>query len=275
MGQYFISQLATQIIMHPYLNIAIKAARSAGNIIVRSMDRLDRIDISTKSGPNDFVTSVDRASEAEIINTIMKAYPDHGILGEESGGHVGTNINEVVWIIDPLDGTMNFVHSFPHFAISIGIQIRGVMEHGVVYNPVTNELFTATKGSGAQLDGRRIRVSDCKTMETALVCTGFSPRRKEEDHNIVMQRLQRVLGECADVRRTGSAALDLAYVAAGRLDGFWESSLGPWDMAAGSLLVREAGGFVGDFNGDEKFLDSGKIIAATTKVYPSLLKLMN
>jgi len=224
--------------MHPYLNTAIKAARSAGNIIVRSMDRLDRIEISTKTGPNDFVTSVDRAAEAEIINIISKAYPDHGILGEESGGQAGTNINEVVWIIDPLDGTMNFVHSFPHFAVSIGVQIRGVMEHGVVYNPVSNELFTATKGSGAQLDGRRIRVSDCQNIDTALICTGFSPRYGKEPHEVVMQRLHSVLTRCADIRRTGSAALDLAYVAAGRLDAFWETCLAPWDMAAGSLLVR-------------------------------------
>lgn len=260
--------------MHPYLNIAIKAARSAGNIIVRSMDRLDRIDISTKTGPNDFVTSVDRAAEEEIIHTIKKAYPDHGILGEESGSQAGTNINDVVWIIDPLDGTMNFVHSFPHFAVSIGVQIRGVVEHGVVYNPVTNELFTATKGSGAQLDGRRIRVSDCQNIDTALICTGFSPRRGKESHEIVMQRLNSVLAHCADIRRTGSAALDLAYVAAGRLDAFWETSLAPWDMAAGSLLVREAGGFVSDFDGTDKFLDSGRIVAATTKVYPGLLSLL-
>jgi myo-inositol-1(or 4)-monophosphatase len=260
--------------MHPYLNIAIKAARSAGNIIVRSMDRLDRIEIASKGAINDFVTSVDRASEAEIIHHIQKAYPDHAILGEETGSHAGSNINDVVWIIDPLDGTLNFVHGFPQFSISIGVQIRGIMEHGVVYNPVSNELFTATRGSGAQLDGRRIRVSDCKTMETALIGTGFAYKRTNETLEIAMARLSAVLEKCGDIRRAGSAALDLAYVAAGRLDGFWEVGLASWDVAAGALLVREAGGFVGDFEGSDKFLDGGKIVAATPKIYPGLLDLL-
>lgn len=260
--------------MHPYLNIAIKAARSAGNIIVRTMDRIDRIEIATKSNLNDLVTSVDRAAEAEIIGQITKAYPDHSILGEESGLTAGDNPNEVVWIIDPLDGTLNFVHGFPHFCVSIGVQIRGVMEHGVVYNPVSNELFTATRGSGAQLDGRRIRVSDCKNINTALIGTGFAYKRTTETIDTCMDRLKKVLGECGDIRRAGSAALDLAYVAAGRLDGFWEVGLAPWDVAAGALLVKEAGGYVGDFEGGENFLEGGKIVAATPKVYAELVALL-
>lgn len=260
--------------MHPYLNTAIKAARAAGTIITRSMDRIDRIEIATKGSMNDFVTSVDRAAEAEIISIIKKAYPDHAILAEESGEQEGTNINDVVWIIDPLDGTLNFIHGFPQFSVSIAVQMRGIIEHGVVYNPVSNELYTATKGSGAQLDGKRIRVSDCKQIETALIGTGFAYKRTSEPLDTCMNRLSKMLEACADIRRAGSAALDLAFVAAGRLDGFYEVGLAPWDVAAGSLLVREAGGFVGDFAGDEKFLQSGKIVAATTRVYPAMLGLL-
>jgi myo-inositol-1(or 4)-monophosphatase len=260
--------------MHPYLNIAIKAARSAGNIIVRSMDRLDRIEIATKSSANDFVTSVDRAAEAEIIQTVQKAYPDHGILGEESGSIDGSNISDVVWIIDPLDGTMNFVHGFPHFCVSIGVQIKGILEHGVVYNPVSNELFTATKGSGAQLDGRRIRVSECKNISTALIATGFPYKNTGDSSDVGLHQLSKVMNSCGDIRCSGSAALHLAYVAAGRLDAFYENGLQSWDMAAGALLVREAGGFVGDFRGEDNFLENKNIVAATTKVYPGLLELL-
>lgn len=260
--------------MHPYLNIAIKAARSAGNMIARSIDRIDRIEISTKANANDFVTSVDRSAEAEIINIIKKAYPDHGFLGEETGSHAGTNINQVVWIIDPLDGTLNFVHGFPQVSVSIAVQVRGVVEHGVVYNPINNELFHASKGSGAQLDDRRIRVSDCKNMETALIGCGFAYKRTNETIETVTGRLKAVLEQCGDLRRAGSAALDLAYVAAGRLDGFWEVGLGAWDVAAGALLVREAGGFVGDFNGEDQFIDKGKIIAGNPKIYPVLLDII-
>lgn len=261
--------------MHPYLNIAIKAARSAGNLMVRAMDRMERVEIESKGAANDFVTSVDRAAEAEILYHIKKAYPDHGVLAEESGLQEGTNINNVVWIIDPIDGTLNYIHGIPHFCISIGIQIRGVMEHGLVYNPVSNELFTATKGSGAQLDGRRIRVSECKNIETALIGTGFAYKRTSESIDTCMGRFTTVLDKCSDIRRAGSAALDLAYVAAGRLDGFWEIGLSPWDVAAGALLVREAGGFVGDFKGNDSFLDAGQIVAGTPKVYPALLELLS
>lgn len=261
--------------MHPYLNTAIKAARSAGQIIARAADRIDRVEISTKQVPNDFVTSVDKASELEIINTIKKAYPDHGILAEESGAQAGTNINQVVWIIDPLDGTLNFIHGFPQFSVSIAVQIRGVVEHGVVYNPLSGELFTATKGSGAQLNDRRIRVSECKNFANALIGTGFAFRLSKEPIEVPIKRLHNVLAECGDIRRAGSAALDLAFVAAGRLDGYWEVGLKAWDVAAGALLVREAGGFVTDFAGTDKFLDDAHVVAGTTKVQPILLDLVN
>jgi myo-inositol-1(or 4)-monophosphatase len=260
--------------MHPYLNTAIKAARSAGNIIARSMDRIDRIEIESKKNANDLVTSIDKASEAEIIGIINKAYPDHGILGEESGSQAGSNAQQVVWIIDPLDGTLNFVHGFPHFSISIAVQIRGVVEHGVVYNPVTNELFTATKGSGAQLNEHRIRVSNCKEMGVALVGAGFAYKRTNESLDVSMQRVKDVMEVCGDMRRSGSAALDLAYVAAGRMDGFWEVGLAPWDVAAGALMVKEAGGYVSDFAGSDKFLDSGTIVCGTPKVYAGLYDIL-
>lgn len=260
--------------MHPYLNTAIKAARSAGNIIARSSDRLDRIEIASKGAPNDFVTSVDRAAEAEIIAIVKKAYPDHGFLGEETGAADGTNINQVVWIIDPLDGTLNFIHGLPYFCVSIAVQMRGVVEHAVVYNPINGELFTATRGSGAQLDGKRIRVSDCKGIDTALVGSGFAYKRTNESIDVCMKRIANVLAHGSDLRHGGACALDLAFVAAGRLDGFWETGLGPWDVAAGALLVREAGGFVSDLAGTDQFITNGRIVAATTKVYPKLFELL-
>lgn len=259
--------------MHAYLNTAIKAARSAGQIIARAADRIDRIEVATKSNINDLVTSIDRASEAEIISVIKKAYPDHSILGEESGSILGTNINDVLWIIDPLDGTLNFVHGFPHFCVSIGVQIRGVMEHGVVYDPIANELFTASKGSGAQLNDHRIRVSDCKNFATSLIGAGFPSKRESID--VGMKRMRDVLEQCGDLRRAGAAALDLAYVAAGRLDGFWETGLGAWDMAAGALLVREAGGFVSDISATDKYLETGSIVAGTPKIQPILLNIFS
>lgn len=260
--------------MHPYLNTAIKAARSAGTIMVRAFDRPDKLEIANKGAPNDYVSNVDKAAEAEIIYHIKKAYPDHGILAEESGAQQGTNPNDVIWIIDPLDGTFNYIHGIPHFCVSIGIQIRGVMEHGLVYNPISNELFSATKGAGAQLDDKRIRVSDCKGIETAVIGTGFAYKRTNDTLENSMRRVSAVLEKAADLRRFGSAALDLAYVAAGRFDGFWETGLAPWDMAAGALIVREAGGFVGDFKGDDKFLETGQIVAGTPKVYPTLLNML-
>lgn len=259
--------------MHPYLNIAIKAARSAGQIIARNVDRIDRLAIDTKKHANDLVTSVDKACEAEIINIVRKAYPDHGFLAEESGETSGTNVNQVIWIIDPLDGTLNFVHGVPHFCVSIAVQAKGIVEHGVIYNPITDELFCATKGSGAQLNDRRIRVSECKNIGTALICTGFAFRMSGESIETSIARVGNVLQHCGDLRRTGSAALDLAYVAAGRFDGYWEVGLNAWDVAAGALLVREAGGFVADFAGTDQFIDSKSILAASPKVFPQLLEL--
>lgn len=257
--------------MHPYLNIAIKAARSAGQIIARSVDRIDRLEIATKKNANDLVTSVDTASEAEIIHTIKKAYPDHSILGEESGViESPNNINQVVWIIDPLDGTLNFVHGVPQFCVSIAVQVKGVVEHGVIYNPISDELFTATKGAGAALNDRRIRVSECKNIGTALIGTGFAFRMSGEPIDTAVHRVRNVLEQCGDLRRLGSAALDLAFVAAGRLDGYWEAGLNAWDVAAGALMVREAGGFVTDFAGTDKFIESRTIVAGTPKVFPRL-----
>lgn len=260
--------------MHPYLNTAIKAARSAGNIIARAMDRTDRLEIAAKKNLNDLVTNIDKAAEAEIISIIKKAYPDHGVFGEESGMQESTNINQVMWIIDPLDGTLNFVHGFPQFSVSIAVQVKGVIEHGVVFNPINGELFTATKGSGAQLNDRRIRVSDCKDISTALIGTGFAYKRTNESIDVCMQRVRNVMEVCGDIRRAGSAALDLAYVAAGRLDGFWEVGLDAWDVAAGALLVKEAGGFVSDFAGSDKYLDSGTIVVGSPKIYAGLSEIL-
>ncbi len=260
--------------MHPYLNTAVKAARSAGKIIAQAMDRIDRIEIATKGTHNNYVTSVDRACEAEIIDIIKTAYPDHGILGEESGSIEGTNPQQVVWIIDPLDGTTNFVHGFPQFCVSIGVQIKGVMEHGVIYNPINNELFTASKGAGAQLDGRRIRVAECKDLKAALLGTGFAYEKTPEKIAAGLKRLGNILPHCSDVRRAGSAALDLAFVAAGRMDGYWEQGLKPWDCAAGALMVREAGGFVSDFAGKDQYLETGTIVAGSPKIYAALMELL-
>lgn len=260
--------------MHPYLNIAVAAARSAGRIIAQAADRTDRLDVATKTAPNDLVTNIDKAAEAEIITHIQKAYPDHGILGEENGEIAGGTDNEVVWIIDPIDGTYNFVHGYPYFCVSIGVQVRGIMHHAVVYNPVSNELFTATKGSGAQRDGRRIRVSTCTSLDRALVSPAFAYKRANESFDACMARWQRVLGKVANMRRGGAAALDLAYLAAGRIDAMWEGGLGPWDMAAGALLVREAGGFVTDLNGEDKFMESGSLVAGTPKIFTEFLGLL-
>lgn len=265
--------------MHPQLNIAISAARSAGKIITRAIDNPSKIEVSLKSGNNDYVTSIDQAAEREIIKVVSKAYPSHIILGEESSSDsvdYGSTINsnECVWIIDPLDGTMNFVHGIPHFAVSIAVMLKGVLIHGVVYDPIRDELFTASKGSGAQLNGRKIRVSACRGLEHALLSTGFAYKRKEAENAKFMQTFTNLLRGCADMRRAGAAALDLAYVAAGRLDGFWETNLQPWDTAAGALLVREAGGMVGSFSGDtdNNFLTTGEIIAASPKVFPTMVQ---
>jgi len=262
--------------MHPMLNIAVKAARRAGSIINRAA--LDRTQLEIRSKrANDFVTQVDRAAETAVIDIIRQAYPDHAILGEESGalegrpgGRNASAKDEYRWIIDPLDGTTNYIHGFPQYCVAIGLQHRGVIEHGVIYDPAKNELFTASRGRGAFLDDRRIRVTKCASLKDALVGTGF-PFKELPRLDFYCRQLKEVMQTASGVRRTGSAALDLAYVAAGRLDGFWELGLSPWDVAAGALLVQEAGGLVGDLAGDAGYLEGGEIAAATPKVFPQLL----
>ena len=255
--------------MHPMLNIAVKAARRAGSIIERAAVSGVPLDVRAKRA-NDFVTQVDRAAEEAVIDVVRKAYPDHAILAEESGERKGTAA-EYCWIIDPLDGTTNFIHGFPQYCVSIAVQHAGKAAHAVVYDPGKNELFTASRGRGAYLNERRIRVSRCRRLEDALVGTGF-PFRELSRLEPYMKQLGRMMGSCAGVRRAGAAALDLAYVAAARLDAFWEMGLSPWDMAAGALLIQEAGGLVGDFSGDAGYLESGDIAAGTPKVFTELLQ---
>jgi myo-inositol-1(or 4)-monophosphatase len=251
------------------LNIAVRAARRAGSIINRAaLDGGGGLKVTSKRA-KDFVTQVDQAAEQAIIDIARKAYPEHGILAEESGASEGHA--EFVWIIDPLDGTTNFIHGFPQYCVSIGIQQRGALTHAVIYDPVRNELFTASKGRGAFLNDRRIRVSTLTKFGDALVGTGF-PFKELERLDLYTRQLQTMMKTCAGVRRAGAAALDLAYVACGRLDAFWELGLSPWDMAAGALLIQEAGGLVGDLKGDQGFMDSGDIAAATPKVFTALLE---
>jgi myo-inositol-1(or 4)-monophosphatase len=257
--------------MQPLLHIAVNAARLAGDIIVRHSDNVDRIQVTAK-GPNEYFTDVDILAEQIIIKTILKAYPDHGILAEESGVHNGDA--DCVWIIDPLDGTTNFLHGFPSYAISIAVKIKNRIEHGVVYDPIRHECFSASRGRGAQLNDRRIRVSKVTQLQDALLGAGFPFRNPKlaEQH---FPTIQALFGKCAGVRRTGSAALDLAYVASGRLDGFWRFDLRPWDMAAASLLIKEAGGLIGDIHGGEDYLRLGNIVAGNPKIFKALLQIIN
>jgi myo-inositol-1(or 4)-monophosphatase len=252
--------------MQPLLNIAVRAARRAGDIIVRAMPRLDSIEIHSK-GRNDFVTDVDRSAEADIIETIRRLHPDHAFLAEESGAN---GSGDVVWIIDPLDGTTNFMHGFPTFAVSIACQIRGRLEHAVVFDVMRQELFTASRGEGAQLEGRKIRVSKQVTLEGALIATGFPFRADSPWLDEYLAMLKTVMTKAAGLRRPGAASLDLAYVAAGRVDGFWELGLKPWDTAAGTLLITEAGGRVGTITGEDYKL-GGDIIAGAPRLYPVLV----
>ncbi|MDD9983532.1 MAG: inositol monophosphatase family protein [Gammaproteobacteria bacterium] len=254
---------------HPLLNIAVRAARQAGNVIARNIDRFDAFAVSEKAA-NDFVTEIDRVAERRIIDTIRRSYPDHAFLAEESGAH---GRHDFEWIIDPLDGTTNFVHGFPHVAVSIGVRHRGRMEHGVVFDPLRQELFTASRGSGAQLNDRRIRVATKGSLKGALIGSGFVTR---ELHRLesYLATLKAVMSGSAQIRRGGAAALDLAYVAAGRLDGFWEFGLAPWDIAAGTLLVQEAGGIVAEPNGGDDYIRTGDVAAANPKVLRAMLKAM-
>lgn len=252
------------------LNIAVRAARAAGDIIVRNMDRLDRIKVVTKQN-NDFVSNVDHMSEQAIISTIKQAYPEHGILAEESGSQAENS--EYQWIIDPLDGTTNYLHGFPQFAVSIALKHKNRLEVGVIYDPVSQELFTAIRGDGAKLNDKKIRVTNHKGLNNALLGTGF-PYYDQSYIDTYLETMKALMQKTAGIRRPGSAALDLAWLAAGRIDGFWEFNLKSWDIAAGALIVREAGGIVSDFQNKDGYLQSGDIIAAAPKVFPEMLKII-
>jgi myo-inositol-1(or 4)-monophosphatase len=251
------------------LNTAVKAARRAGNIIVRASRNLDIVAVREKAA-NDFVSEVDREAEQAIISTLHEAYPGHAILAEESGA---SGASEYRWIIDPLDGTTNFLHGFPQFAVSIALEHRGIITQAVVYDPGSNDLFTATRGRGAHLNETRIRVSKRSQLKASLIGTGF-PFKEMAHIDAYLGMLRDVMKTAAGVRRAGSSALDLAYVAAGRLDGFWEVGLAPWDMAAGSLLITEAGGLIGDLEGNEGWMESGNIAGGSPKVFGELLQLI-
>jgi myo-inositol-1(or 4)-monophosphatase len=255
--------------MHPTLTIAIKAARRAGNLINRAARDLDRLTVTAK-GPKDFVSEVDRAAEAAIVETLLDAYPDHAILAEE-GTAQGRNADaENVWIIDPLDGTTNFLHGFPQYCVSVALAQKGQVTQGVIYDPVRNDLFTATRGRGAFLNDRRIRVSRRTHLRDCLIGTGF-PFRDGSYLDTYLRMMKTMIENTAGLRRPGAAALDLAYVAAGFYDGFWEVGLNPWDVAAGGLLVLEAGGLIGDLSGEGDYLHGGQVIAATPKVFAQMV----
>ena len=260
---------ARTVSSHPLLNIAVRAARQAGNVIARNVDRFDAFTVSEKAA-NDFVTEIDRVAEQRIIGAIRRTHPDHAFLAEESGAHGHSDFE---WIIDPLDGTANFIHGYPHVAVSIGVRHRGRMVHAVVFDPLRQELFTATRGSGAQLNERRIRVASRSSLKGALLGGGFASREigRIEPYLCTLKSL---MSSSAQVRRSGSAALDLAYVAAGRLDGFWELDLSIWDLAAGVLLVQEAGGIVSEPGGGDDYLRSGDVVAANPKMLRAMLRAM-
>jgi myo-inositol-1(or 4)-monophosphatase len=255
--------------MEPIVTIAVRAARAAGNLLKRSQQNLDQVHWSAK-GRNDFVSEADRAAELLIVETVRQSYPAHAILAEESG-HTGDENADVEWIVDPLDGTTNFIHGIPHFAVSIGVKVRGKIEHAVVYDPMRDELFTASRGMGAEVNNMRVRVGKHQEIQDCLLATGF-PFRNHALLPIWQQTFDALFESCSDVRRAGSAALDLAYVAAGRLDGFWEFGLSPWDTAAGGLLVKEAGGIIEDIQGKPDFLTTGNILAANPKVFKAMLQ---
>lgn len=253
--------------MHALLNIAVRAARRAGEIIVRNLNHLESLTVTAK-GRNDFVSEVDTQAEGEIIGIIRKLYPNHAFLAEESGQ---AGDSDTVWIIDPLDGTTNFLHQNPVFAVSIACQQKGRLEHAVVYDPMRQEIFTASRGGGAHLDNRRIRVSKQRGLEGALIATGFPYRANMRYMDSYLAMLKVAMEKTAGIRRPGSAALDLAYVAAGRVDGFWEFGLAPWDTAAGTLLIQEAGGRISTLGGAE-YRQEGHVLAGTPKVYSALLE---
>jgi myo-inositol-1(or 4)-monophosphatase len=254
------------------LNVAVKAARAAGAIINRAALDVEAVRISQKQ-VNDFVTEVDHASEKIIIETLLTAYPDHGILAEESGRAFGNPLADHIWIIDPLDGTTNFIHGFPVYCVSIALQVRGKIEQAVIYDPTRNDLFTATKGRGAFMNDRRLRVSKRIRLQECIISTGF-PFRKGDNFNQYLRMMGDVMQRTAGLRRPGSAALDLAYVAAGFTDGFFETGLSPWDVAAGSLLVTEAGGLIGNFTGESDFLEQKECLAGAPRIYGQLVSIL-
>jgi myo-inositol-1(or 4)-monophosphatase len=254
------------------INVAIKAARAAGSIINRAALDLEAVRISQKQ-VNDFVTEVDHASEEAIIETLLTAYPGHGILAEESGSEHGAQDSEFVWIIDPLDGTTNFIHGFPFYCVSIALAVKGKIEQAVVYDPTRNDLYTATKGRGAFVNDRRLRVSKRTDLKQCLLATGF-PFREGDNFKQHLAILGDIMPRTAGLRRPGAAALDLAHVAAGLTDGFFETGLQPWDVAAGSLLVTEAGGLVGNFTGDSNFLAQKECLAAAPRLYGQLVPIL-
>ncbi len=274
--------------MQPMLNIALRAARKAGEIIMQATDRLDQIAVESK-GINDYVTEIDKKAEKEIIYQLTKAYPDSSIHAEESGisqaHNSGTDRGisnpesntgrDYTWVIDPLDGTTNFIRGIPHFAVSIGCVFRGRLEHAVIVDPVRHEEFTASRGKGAQLNGRRLRVTKRKGLEGAVLATGIPYQNRQQEHlQNYMDTLSALTAQTAGIRRAGSAALDLAYVASGRLDGFWEIGLREWDIAAGALLLIEAGGLISDFNGGHDYLKNGNIVCGNPKVFKSMLQII-
>jgi myo-inositol-1(or 4)-monophosphatase len=258
--------------LHPMLNIAIKAARQAGSIINRAALDLEVLKVGSK-GPNDYVSEVDRAAENAIIDTLLEAYPGHGILAEESGRERGARDSEFTWIIDPLDGTTNFLHGFPVYAVSIALAHRNVVHQAVVYDPARNDLFFASRGRGAFLNDRRLRVSKRTRLSESLIGTGF-PFRKGDNFKRYMKMFEEVMQNCAGLRRPGAAALDLCYVAAGWYDGFFETGLNPWDIAAGSLMISEAGGLIGNFTGESDFLYQREVVAGAPKIYGQLVQLL-
>ncbi len=254
------------------VTMALRAALKAGEIIAQGYEKLDVIKVQNKE-PNDYVTEIDKASERSIITNLKKAYPDHGFLGEETGHQPGKGEGEdYLWVIDPLDGTTNFIHGVPQFAVSIACVYRGRVEHAVVYNPISREEFTASRGKGAALNGRRIRVANRLSLKGALLGTGYPFRADQMVYlDSYMSMFRSLIGPTAGIRRMGAASLDLAYVAAGRFDGFWEIGLKEWDMAAGALLIQEAGGLVGDIRGGHKHMEKGNIVCGNPKIFKEIL----
>jgi myo-inositol-1(or 4)-monophosphatase len=255
--------------MHPMLTTAVKAARRAGQVISRASLDLDQLKVSAKQ-QSDYVTEVDKLAESAIIELLRETYPDHAILAEESGS---SGESEYQWIIDPLDGTTNFIHGFPQYAVSIGLAHKGVLTHAVVFDTTRNDLFYASKGSGAFLNDKRIRVSKRTRLDESLIGTGF-PYRSFEHIDAYLAIFRELTQKTSGLRRPGAASLDLAYVACGRLDGFWEFGLSPWDMAAGALLITEAGGLVGDLTGEPNYLASGNFVGGNPKVFAQLLQVI-